>query len=1137
MSRHRYIKNLNIADELDDDALSDGGEEEEMTAEEQLQMNDALEKVREVIGEEEISGLPDSEVKDTIWHYHFNVQDSIDWCLQEQEKRRAARERQGSPPVQYTHYEATERPRIPLIHLAQQRMAEQQQRYWEEHNAVNEEEGEIEYETVESEGNYEQYPPRRSLTPITEKTERTEISSVWRRAPTDATSTSYGDLISSGRFEPPPESPRDPNTIPLSPSESALHRLSLYEPAPTRTSSGTRSSISSLPRPPSVSVPPIDTIPDIPDSTSTLPATQQSFPGHLQQKPAKQSKLAQLASSRTSSRTKSSASLGTEHIESVKTYPGLRPAEESTRPLSSVVPRSIAPSSTSFHVDKAIQFAIEMEEQDRAITNDSPKVADKPLPKTPSARSKLSEKARSSASPSKSISVFRPAAPTPSKAPQMPSTDSPGSAKPLSKLAQLAQEKAARADVKKFLNTPLTRPPPGHLPPEHTEYLVPVANGPTVTTAITTSYQTLYSLTDPSRVATGETPYVVPLPTMDYGYNTTQTSMVKPSKLAMKIRKAHEKQAPQAVEENPAHYQVPSMFLPHSSRSRASPSAFASVLVDNGYLNHEGGEETKKDKGKGKEKARSTTSSASTIKHHRSTRRKDRSISDVTSPSAFSFDVPSPDDIVLNAHLDSSSSPHHVIFMNSAKEREKAKRLESAAASRTASPLPKKKGPTTPAKSGVSTPTPTRSVDQRTLDISGLNLNTKEEKVVEEPPPKVNYEREKLLEEAKKALDSEGKRVVSLVVIGHVDAGKSTLMGRLLYEVGRLDEKTKIANERGSSKAGKSSFSWAWNLDGTIEERERGITMDIALQSLATPNRQITVLDAPGHKDFIPNMISGASQADCALLVVDATVGEFEAGFERGGQTREHILLVRSLGVSQVIVAVNKLDQVEWDKSRYDEIRDFLKPFLIQSGFQPSKTKFVPVGAMLGVNLVSREGETGIKLNAWYDGPTLVDYLAITVEDDNVPWASAGTSLTIQLTSIDPVHLNIGSVLCPPHDLVPLATIFTARIIVFDTQIPITSGASIELFHHSRDVPATVSNLIATIDRGTGKIVKKKPRVLTKGVSAEVQIALRTTSLSGPSIARPIPLEPFSVSKDMGRVLLRRGGETIGAGIVLEIFG
>ncbi|PPR03834.1 hypothetical protein CVT26_000832 [Gymnopilus dilepis] len=540
-----------------------------------------------------------------------------------------------------------------------------------------------------------------------------------------------------------------------------------------------------------------------------------------------------------------------------------------------------------------------------------------------------------------------------------------------------------------------------------------------------------------------------------------------------------------------------------------------------------------------------------------------------------------------------------------AKEREKTLKLaqRSAGSSRAATPVGSaskvaKKAPSI----GISTPPRKAPVDQQKLDLSGLNLddNADKSEVTVEEPPKMSLSREKVLEEARRVLDDQeksAKQRVSIVVIGHVDAGKSTLMGRLLYELGRLDEKTRRANERGSEKIGKSSFSWAWGLDESAEERERGITMDIALQSLETPHRQITVLDAPGHKDFIPNMISGASQADSALLVVDAGVGEFEAGFQRNGQTREHLLLVRSLGVSQVIIAVNKLDQVEWSRSRYEEICGELRPFLTQSGFQPSKTKFVPVAAMEGVNLVGREGPAAAQLSEWYNGPTLVDLLddlvppvrdinaptripisnvfrrqssgvsvtgrvcggviqvgeklrvlpgdetgisfaAIEIDDQPAPWAASGSNISLHLVSIDPVNVNIGSVLCLPTELVPLATVFTARIVVFDIEVPITAGASVELFHHSRDVPATTTKLISIIDRASGKVLKTNPRVLTKGSSAEVQITLRSTQLGGQSTsARGIPLETFSTNKDMGRILLRRGGETIAAGIVLAING
>ncbi|KAH9978126.1 EF Tu GTP binding domain-containing protein, partial [Lactifluus volemus] len=414
-------------------------------------------------------------------------------------------------------------------------------------------------------------------------------------------------------------------------------------------------------------------------------------------------------------------------------------------------------------------------------------------------------------------------------------------------------------------------------------------------------------------------------------------------------------------------------------------------------------------------------------------------------------------------------------------------------------------------------------------------------------------------------------------------------MGRLLYELGRVDEKAKVANERASTKIGKGSFSWAWQFDGTTEERERGITMDIAVQMLSTPHRNITILDAPGHRDFIPNMISGASQADCALLVVDASTGEFEAGFDRGGQTREHVVLVRSLGVTQIVAAINKLDMVDWSKERYEDICHQLKPFLVQSGFQTSKTHFVPVGAMSGVNLVSRKGQDAVVLDSWYSGPTLAELLdrlqppkrdinsplrfpisnvfkgqssttgvsgrvcgglvqvgerlrvlpgdetavvkAIETETDRVQWAAAGSNVTLYLTAIDPIHLDVGGVLCPPTDLVQLASAFTARVIVFDIQVPILAGTSIELFHHSHDVPAAISKLNATLDRASGVVTKRNPRVLTKGTSAEVQIAIRQAVFAG-SGARTaaIPLEPFSTNKEMGRILIRRGGETIAAG-------
>jgi elongation factor 1-alpha len=175
------------------------------------------------------------------------------------------------------------------------------------------------------------------------------------------------------------------------------------------------------------------------------------------------------------------------------------------------------------------------------------------------------------------------------------------------------------------------------------------------------------------------------------------------------------------------------------------------------------------------------------------------------------------------------------------------------------------------------------------------------------------------------------KTHINLVVIGHVDCGKSTTTGHLIYQLGGIDKRSIEKFEKEASELGKGSFKYAWVLDKLKAERERGITIDIALWKFETPTFQFTVIDAPGHRDFIKNMITGTSQADVALLIIDASKGGFEAGISRDGQTREHALLAHTLGVKQMIVGVNKMDDksVGYAEERFNEIKaevsDFLK--------------------------------------------------------------------------------------------------------------------------------------------------------------------------------------------------------------------
>jgi len=429
----------------------------------------------------------------------------------------------------------------------------------------------------------------------------------------------------------------------------------------------------------------------------------------------------------------------------------------------------------------------------------------------------------------------------------------------------------------------------------------------------------------------------------------------------------------------------------------------------------------------------------------------------------------------------------------------------------------------------------------------------------------------------------DAKESLNLVVIGHVDSGKSTLMGHLLFQLGQVSQKVMHKHEQESRKVGKQSFMYAWVLDETDEERERGITMDVGQNKFETEHRIITLLDAPGHRDFIPNMISGAYQADVAVLVVNATTGEFEAGFEAGGQTREHALLVRSLGVGQLTVAVNKLDTVEWDQGRFLAIKEKLRLFLTkQAGFKEDDLTFVPCSGLTGENL-TLPPRTDL-LSSWYQGVTLMHSIdnmrtptramdkpfrlsvsdifraqsgsgfsvagrveaGVVMKDDRVLISPlneictvksvlveqmdsltgfAGDHVVLTLVGPDQASVVAGMVLCDPSQPVPVATRFRARVVVFNIEVPITKGYPVVLHYGCVSEQATVKKLVSQLNKSTGEVVKAKPRCLTGNQSAVVEII----------VSRPIPLELYKSNRELGRFMLRTGGHTIAAGMVTEI--
>lgn len=206
---------------------------------------------------------------------------------------------------------------------------------------------------------------------------------------------------------------------------------------------------------------------------------------------------------------------------------------------------------------------------------------------------------------------------------------------------------------------------------------------------------------------------------------------------------------------------------------------------------------------------------------------------------------------------------------------------------------------------------------------------------------------------------------INIVVIGHVDSGKSTTTGHLIYKCGGIDKRAIEKFEKEANEMGKGSFKYAWVLDKLKAERERGITIDIALWKFETEKYYVTVIDAPGHRDFIKNMITGTSQADCAVLIVASGTGEFEAGISKNGQTREHALLAFTLGVKQMIVCTNKMDSTEppYSEARFNEIVKEVSGYLKKIGYNPKAIAFVPISGFHGDNMLEQSEKM-----KWYQG-------------------------------------------------------------------------------------------------------------------------------------------------------------------------
>jgi elongation factor 1-alpha len=411
----------------------------------------------------------------------------------------------------------------------------------------------------------------------------------------------------------------------------------------------------------------------------------------------------------------------------------------------------------------------------------------------------------------------------------------------------------------------------------------------------------------------------------------------------------------------------------------------------------------------------------------------------------------------------------------------------------------------------------------------------------------------------------------NLAIIGHVDHGKSTLVGRLLFETGSVPEHVIEQYREEAEEKGKGGFEFAYVMDNLAEERERGVTIDIAHQEFDTDEYYFTIVDCPGHRDFVKNMITGASQADNAVLVVAADDGVQP-------QTQEHVFLARTLGIAELIVGVNKMDLVDYEESRYEEVREEVIKLLKQVRFKADDATFIPISAFEGDNVAEDSTEMG-----WYDGPTLLEALndlpepepptdaplrlpiqdvytisgigtvpvgrietgtmspgdnvsfqpsdvggevkTIEMHHEEVDMAGPGDNVGFNVRGIGKDDIRRGDVCGPADDPPKVAETFQAQIVVMQHPSVITAGYTPVFHAHTAQVACTIESIDKKIDPSSGEVAEENPDFIQSGDAAVVTVRPQ----------KPLSIEPSSEIPELGSFAVRDMGQTIAAGKVLSV--